>query len=1027
VAKKTIFSHAGTTLDGSSEYVSIGNNEYNFQHYSLDGISGIGISAWCWVKTSSTAAQWILGNWNNAGGDNGWGISIKATTGLLVGQLTHDEVGVEEIRVESDIAVNDGEWHLVAMSYDGTDGLSSASNMTLYVDGVPVPSTIINDTLTRVPATGTLTSTAIPNDGDTVTIGTPSLGTGYTKVYTFQTALTDVDGNVLIGASQATAMENLRRAINLDGVAGTNYATSMTIHPDISATDTATTVDVTANVPTLLPSVGNEITTTETSSVMSWGSTTLTGADNRSTSTGTIVLYQGRKGFAVLPSYFNGQVSDSGIIYRALTQSEILELWNGGVPADPTEHSFSLDINGLGGWFSGGVGGDAWDGGDAQFFGLLNGVWPSLFQKAAGFGTGLVVSTDYDYDSPYRGFLNLLSLVFDGTDDWVDFGDVHDFERTDPLSVSFWFKTSTAAIQALVAKGDVLATAGYEVSLDASGSVHFFATNTAGGTDELNVRTTATGFNDGAWHHCVLTYGGTSTPAGCHIWIDNSDEALTTVSDTLTASILNANPLRFGARSDGADRFTGNMCQVSFYDRVLTSGEVAELENSGPGDIAASSVWPSCIGWWNLGGTDTATTITDRSSLVVGGNDGTTAGTPVVAIDVPTSSTNAYNVYCRFDRVDDQYIDCGDVAAFQFDNTDVFSLECWFKIEPGVSATHFMMGKRLITGNSSGYAVFMGSGGYVGWQRINDDSPSNYASIRTVETSFDDGSWHHVVVTTDGTNAAANMAIYVDGRLRDVTLSVDTLTGSILAAVSFQIGSVNADPTNAWDGGIADVAVYDKELSPTEVLEHTNAVFDGELGSPTNRHALSTAANLVAWYPFTGCHVLGSTNTAYDFALNSFNHGTLTGTDIGLGQLYDDGPEGIKSSWRGDSGGDHTGASHTQIGADHGRGGAGGQKQAKEPVAFMDGLPEEETRIRFGLDDKDNPGGGVLPPGGGGGGITTYFQMRGVDDGTSGFTTWAVLETPDPNGAQATGGNTTPALVGSIVAGSGIVLATWQQ
>lgn len=59
-----------------------------------------------------------------------------------------------------------------------------------------------------------------------------------------------------------------------------------------------------------------------------------------------------------------------------------------------------------------------------------------------------------------------------------------------------------------------------------------------------------------------------------------------------------------------------------------------------------------------------------------------------------------------------------------------------------------------------------------------------------------------------------------------------------------------------------------------------------------------------------------------------------------------------------------------------------------------------------------------------GGGIIAYFEMRGIDSGTSTYTTW-VATSPDPNGLQATPLNTTPALVGAIVAGSGFVLVNW--
>lgn len=131
-------------------------------------------------------------------------------------------------------------------------------------------------TAAAVAASSTLTSTAIPNNNDTVTIGS--------QTYTFQTTLTDSADNVAIGGSQAQAMENLRRAINDDGVEGTNYGTGTTANTEVTATDTATTVVATAIEK---GSHKNSVATTETSSVMSWDGATLgsgtAGAGNQIT------------------------------------------------------------------------------------------------------------------------------------------------------------------------------------------------------------------------------------------------------------------------------------------------------------------------------------------------------------------------------------------------------------------------------------------------------------------------------------------------------------------------------------------------------------------------------------------------------------------------------------------------------------------------------------------------------------------------------------------------------------------------
>lgn len=71
-------------------------------------------------------------------------------------------------------------------------------------------------------------------DTETVTIGT--------KVYTFQASLTDADGNVDIGGTVEASIDNLVAAINLSGgVAGTDYATSMSINTNVQAVKASAT------------------------------------------------------------------------------------------------------------------------------------------------------------------------------------------------------------------------------------------------------------------------------------------------------------------------------------------------------------------------------------------------------------------------------------------------------------------------------------------------------------------------------------------------------------------------------------------------------------------------------------------------------------------------------------------------------------------------------------------------------------------------------------------------------------------
>jgi hypothetical protein len=116
-----------------------------------------------------------------------------------------------------------------------------------------------------VPAIGTLTSSGVAVDTQTVVVGG--------KTYTTQAALTDVDGNVLMGANAAATLQNLFDAINLTGTPGTQYALSMTKNKQVRATAVAaTTLVVTAAVG---GTIGNNIPSTETQTNWAWGAATL--------------------------------------------------------------------------------------------------------------------------------------------------------------------------------------------------------------------------------------------------------------------------------------------------------------------------------------------------------------------------------------------------------------------------------------------------------------------------------------------------------------------------------------------------------------------------------------------------------------------------------------------------------------------------------------------------------------------------------------------------------------------------------
>jgi len=155
-----------------------------------------------------------------------------------------------------------------------TDAPASVGNvLAIRIDTTNRPLITLTETGGSTAATGALTGTANFTNTETVTIDG--------KIYTFQTVLTEVNGNVFIGVDLTTSLLNLLRAINLGAGGGSLYANATTLHTTVTATASdATTLTVAAKAG---GPGGNAITTTEGAADASWGGVILAGGSVGST------------------------------------------------------------------------------------------------------------------------------------------------------------------------------------------------------------------------------------------------------------------------------------------------------------------------------------------------------------------------------------------------------------------------------------------------------------------------------------------------------------------------------------------------------------------------------------------------------------------------------------------------------------------------------------------------------------------------------------------------------------------------
>lgn len=428
------------------------------------------------------------------------------------------------------------------------------------------------------------------------------------------------------------------------------------------------------------------------------------------------------------------------------------------------------------------------------------------------------------------------SIQFNGVDQRVVVGVVPElnFERTDAFSAVIWFRTTDGQGSLLGNIGPAPGFRGWEMHLNDGGALKMALDNTFPGNHIL-VRSTLDRFNDGFWHQAVATYDGSSTAAGVNLYIDGVLLDMTTESDTLSATIVSANAFGMATRDNVLIPYGGNLDDVAVYNKALSLAEVRTIYNDKvPADLTVVGPTANLVGYWKMGDGDTFPTITDHSPS---GNDGTMTNQSAgdIVEDPAQQMRSAFSV--EFDGSND-FADVGVVSALQFDRTDPFTISLWFKTS--ALGTLVMIGNLDTAGTFTGWELALNVDEQLLFNFLNAGGGVDAINIRTNDT-YDDGEWHQFVVTHDGSGTAAGIVLYVDGEVPARTVLSDTLVSTTVSTAQVRIGD-RTPATLPWNGNLDNIAIYDKELSASEVFE----IF-GPPG-PVDHTATGPYENLIAYW-----------------------------------------------------------------------------------------------------------------------------------------------------------------------------------
>ena len=227
------------------------------------------------------------------------------------------------------------------------------------------------------------------------------------------------------------------------------------------------------------------------------------------------------------------------------------------------------------------------------------------------------------------------------------------------------------------------------------------------------------------------------------------------------------------------------------------------------------------------------------------------AGTRAVPA-IPAGSSFTNNFSLNFDGTDD-LVSAGNVLGFE--RTDAFSISAWVKRNS--SKNQMIVSKRLSSGNLTGYSLRITNS--TNQLQVQLRSAGSNRLILNGSTALDTN-WNHVVLTYDGSSNISGLNVYVNGS-NDNGSTTGTLSLSILNSAEFNIGAENNND-DFFDGNIDEVALFNSELSSTNVSTIYNSGIPGDLSS----------LSPLSWYRFEE----GSGTTATDSGTGG-NNGTISG------------------------------------------------------------------------------------------------------------------------------------------------------
>lgn len=225
---------------------------------------------------------------------------------------------------------------------------------------------------------------------------------------------------------------------------------------------------------------------------------------------------------------------------------------------------------------------------------------------------------------PRIPFLTTKSLVLTGGD-YVSLGNVLDYTSGTARSWTGYVYLSSLKVQAFVSKRDGTGN-GFLFYTAANGAVYLYI---QGSTGTLQVRTPLSAVSAGSWFHLAVTKSTSDADTGVNIYINGSNQTLTTLSSPMTGTATTTADMRYGSHKNNSFDFDGRMHRGAFWSKQLSSTEVTEDQGiKTVGGLFTHTAASNLIAYHRFGNDplDGTSAIYDRAGAYTGTPSGIVAG-----------------------------------------------------------------------------------------------------------------------------------------------------------------------------------------------------------------------------------------------------------------------------------------------------------------------------------------------------------------------------------------------------------------